>query len=201
MSPYENTNPEADIKASLETGALPMSFKPSTSPEEYIENTTARLRGLQKFIHDVEVSKIRKDHVIKIARQMFDFHYQDMQHVMLLGMDIAKKARFRQYMEAVSQLGDAIQLQSGDAQISIIGNMVDQLFKADIERNKKNKLLESKIKSGELTQAQGAAHREIYDEFYDKIRGELRNTADLMTKQHLEFLQKTMETFKSEVIE
>lgn len=200
MNSQTNNTAEAEIMDSLDSGKLPSDFKYSVSPEQYIENVTSRLGGLQKWLHDVEVSKIRKDHVIRVARAMFDFHYQDMQHVMVLGMDVAKKTRFHQYLQATAELSKAMQKQSAEAQLSVIGNLADQLLTADIDRNKRTKALEERIAAGDITQEQSGVHRQIYDKFYDELRVELDNTAKSMIAQHVEFLRKTMETFESTVI-
>jgi hypothetical protein len=191
-----------EIKQTLNSnGELPVVFKPSLTPDEYVENSAARLNGLQKWLHDAEVSKIRKDHIIKVARAMFEFHYQDMQHVLVLGMDVGKKIRFQQYMTATAKLSHTIQRQSSEAQSNVIQNLVDQLVRADMDRNKNGKSIDAKVSSGKLTVEQGEVHKKIHSEFYDALRLELRNTSSVMINQHKEFLHKTLESFKAGLLE
>jgi len=192
---------EADIRRNLDDETLPVNFKPSTTPEEYIENGVARLRGLQRWLHDVEVSKIRKDHVIKVAKAMFDFHYQDMQHLLTLGMDVQKKKRFEQYMVATNDLQSSIQKKSGDAQRRVIENLIDQMVEADTTRNQKYKELESKVASGTLKPDQIAAHKRIHDKFFDALLVQLDTTADSMIDQHKKFLSSTLALFQEKLIE
>lgn len=192
---------EDDMRRKLDDETLPVNFKTSTTPEEYIENGVARLRGLQRFLHDVEVSKIRKDHVIKVAKAMFEFHYQDMQHLLTLGMDVQKKKRFEQYMVATNDLQSSIQIKSGEAQLKVIENLIGQMQDADTTRNKKYNDLVSMASSGTLSHEQVAAHKRVHDKFFNALLAQLESTADLMIDQHKKFLSSTLALFQEKLIE
>jgi hypothetical protein len=102
-----------ELKRSLSrkniTGA---NFDPNMTVPEYVRGTLKQLSTIQQYCHGRDVQKIKRSQVLQITKELFEYQLKDMQHLLLLGMDVQKKTRFIQYLETIKALQNRIQRES-----------------------------------------------------------------------------------------
>ena len=180
---------------------LQASFNTTASVPDYIRGTLAQLNGIYKFMHGLDLQRLQRDQVMKLTEELFAYQYKDMQHVLLLGMDVQKKTRFVQYLEATKSLQNRIQRGSADAQLAVIATMFGSWTDAFKAQNKRDAELDQMAKGGIISRKQYEMSKlENQQQTNDHIQ-RLKRTADMLIATHSEFLYKTLELFKTKLIE
>jgi hypothetical protein len=177
------------------------SFDATATVPEYIRGTLQQLNGLQKFFHGRDVQKIQRTQVMKLTRELFEYQYKDMQHVLMLGMDVQKKTRFIQYLNATKSLQNRIQHESAEAQLAIIDTMFENRMEAFKNKNARDVDLERMHQRGILDKGQYERSKRDNETRIDEQVQRLDQTADVLIKRHTEFLYTTLELFKTKLIE
>jgi hypothetical protein len=176
-------------------------FNSTQSVPEYIRGTLDQLNTIQRYFVGRDMQKIQRRQVLKLCEELFQYQYQDIQHVLMLGMDIQKKTRFAQYIDASKTLQNRIQGQSATAQRLVISTMFDNRVEAFKEKNKRDSEFDRLFKKGTIDKKQ----YEISKVDNEKITWEhvekLNQTMQLLIIRHTEFLYKTLELFKTKLIE
>jgi hypothetical protein len=179
---------------------LPRMFSKNMTPDDYINNALSQLGAVRRFISESDVGKLKAENVKKLSQLMIDYQYQDMKHLMTLGMDAQKKHRFVQYMEATKSLQQAIQVQSGAAIQAIIDGLIKNKIEAASSHNKQSTRLNQMVSEGKMTITQMEEIKRVNDEFTKRQNSELDKTAEIMMTRHIEHLLRTLELFRSTLI-
>lgn len=177
------------------------SFDQSSSVPEYIRGTLEQLSGIHKFIHKAGLHNLQRAQIKKLTKELFDYQYKDMQHVLLLGMDIQKKTRFVQYLSATKSLQHRIQRESSEAQAAIIETMFDSQLEAYMVMNRREAKLKSMLSKNEISERQYEKTRADNARETDAHVERLKKISDLLITRHGEFLFKTLELFKTKLID
>ena len=180
---------------------LGASFNPNATVPEYIRGTLDQLTGIQKYFHGRDVQRLSRGQVMKITRELFEFQYKDMQHLLTLGMDVQKKTRFLQYMNATKDLQNKIQKESAEAQATVIATMFDNRIEAYKTKNKRDAELSAMLKKGVLDQKQYEQSMRDNDKLTQEQVDRLNETQQMLIIRHTEFLHHTLELFKTDAID
>jgi hypothetical protein len=176
------------------------SFNPNATVPEYIRGTMEQLNGIQKYFHGRDVQKLSRGQVLKITRELFEYQYKDMQHLLTLGMDVQKKTRFLQYMNATKNLQNKIQRESAEAQATVIATMFDNRVDAYKAKNKRDADFEKMYRQGVIDKKQYEQSIKDNERLADEQIHRLNETQKLLIVRHTEFLHHTLELFKAEAI-
>lgn len=176
-------------------------FDSTATVPEYIRGTLDQLNGLQKFFHGRDVQKIQRTQVMKLTRELFDYQYKDMQHVLMLGMDVQKKTRFIQYLNATKSLQNRIQRESAEAQLAIVGTLFENRFEAFQDKNGRDAEMLRMYQKGILDKSQYERSKKDNETRIDEHVQRLDQTANVLIQRHSEFLYTTLELFKTKLIE
>lgn|SRR3989338_6000879 len=188
---------------SPETGKeiMSASFDPTATVPEYIRGTLQQLSTIQKFFHGRDVQKIQRNQVLKLTRELFEYQYKDMQHLLLLGMDVQKKTRFVQYLNATKSLQNRIQKESAEALLAVVETMFENRMEAYKSKNKRDLQFDEMHKKGVLDKKQYEKSKRDNEARIDEHVDRLDQTGQLLITRHTEFLYKTLELFKTKLIE
>jgi hypothetical protein len=177
------------------------SFDPTLTVPEYIRGTLQQLSRIQLFFADRSIQKIKRQQVLKVCEELFAYQYQDMQHVLTLGMDIQKKVRFAQYLSATKTLQIRIQNESAEAQRNVIATMFDNRVEAIKAKSKRDTEFDQLYKQGILDEKHYKWAKDDNEKTLDEHIRKIDGTMQMLITRHLEFLYKTLDLFKTKLIE
>jgi hypothetical protein len=177
------------------------SFDPTLTVPEYIRGTFEQLSRIQQFFVGRDMQKIQRSQVLKVCKELFAYQYQDMQHVLMLGMDIQKKVRFAQYLNATKTLQIRIQNESAEAQRNVIATMFDNRVEAIKAKSKRDIEFDKLYRQGIIDKKQYEWAKDDNEKMLDEHISKLNGTMQMLIARHLEFLYKTLELFKTKLIE
>ena len=180
---------------------LQATFSPNTTVPEHLRNTMEQLGTIQRWLHGRDVQRVQRNHVIKLTRELFDYMYKDMQHMLMLSMDVQKKQRFIQYLQANRSLQNQIQHQSGEAQLAIISTMFDNRYDAYRNKNDRDIELRRMRDAGTIDDKQYRKSVADNERMIDDHIARVDQTAEVMIQRHGEFLFKTLELFQTKLID
>ena len=180
---------------------LSASFSSEATVPQYIRGTYEQLGGLQKWLHGRDLQKLQRDQVMKLTQDLFEYQYKDMQHILMLGMDVQKKTRFVQYLNATKSLQNRIQKESARAQLAVIDTLFTNRYDAYRSKNNRDIELQEMRKKGLLDEKQYQRSIEDNERMVDEQVDRIDETANMLITRHSEFLYKTLELFKTRLIE
>ncbi|HEY0311724.1 MAG TPA: hypothetical protein VGC56_04440 [Allosphingosinicella sp.] len=180
--------------------AMDGNFDAAVSVPQHIERVREQLGTINRFIQGRAIQRIQREHVIKLARALFDYQYQDMQHLLLLGMDVQKKRRFAQYMSATKDIQDRIQRQSAEAQLSLLNTMFDMRLKAFEAQRDRDSRIRSAYKQGGMSKEQHDRALADSKQMTDEHEQRLNETMEAMIERHSQFLFHTLSLFKTDLL-
>jgi len=180
--------------------AMVGTFNPNATVPEYIRGTLDQLNGIQKYFHGRDVQKLSRSQVLKITRELFEYQYKDMQHLLTLGMDVQKKTRFLQYMNATKNLQIKIQNESAEAQATVIATMFDNRVETYKAKNKRDAEFTKLYKQGSLDKQQYEQSLKDNERICEEQIQRLNDTQKMLIVRHTEFLYHTLELFKADAI-
>lgn len=182
-------------------GIMSAGFNATVTVPEYIQGTLEQLSSIQRFFHGKDVQKVQRAQVLRLTKELFDYQYKDMQHLLLLGMDVQKKTRFVQYLNATKSLQNRIQNESAEAQRAVVSTMFENLIEAYKAKNKRDVEFDRMYKRGILDKKQWEKSKMANEATTDEHVERLNQTMKLLITRHAEFLHKTLELFKTKLIE
>jgi len=182
------------------SGALQGSFSTTETVPQHIENVRTQLGTINKFFYGRDVQKIQRAHVLKLAKELFDYQFQDMQHLLLLGMDVQKKRRFVQYLQETKDIQDKIQRQSAQAQLAMINTMFDMRLEAFRAKKERDELLVASYRKGDMDEAQYKRSLRDNETMIRAHEDRLNHTMDQLITRHSQFLYETLALFKTDLI-
>ena len=176
-------------------------FDPNSTVPDHIRGTRDQLNIIHQYFHSRDVQKIQRKHVLQLTQELFEYQLKDMQHLLTLGMDVQKKTRFVQYLNATKSLQNRIQKESAEAMLAVMNTMFDNRLDAYAEKNKRDKQLDDLYQRGEIDKKQFDRTKTDNDVMTDEQEQRLRQTADMLITRHSEFLFQTLELFKAKLIQ
>lgn len=199
-APRELASPPRPMTTGTGREVVGAAFDPRQTVPTYLQGTFNQLSIIQKFLHNKDVQHIQRNQVLKLTKELFNYQYQDMQHLLTLGMDVQKKDRFLQYLNATKNMQDRLQRESSDSQLAVIDTYFEN--RLDAQKAKANRIIEFEklYKKGDLDQNQ-------YEQFLRDNESEteqhierIHATMKLMIARHGEFLNATLELFKTKLL-
>lgn len=176
------------------------SFKSDQSIPQHMERVRQQLGVINRYIESRATQKIQRDHVIRLAKAFFDFQFQDLQHHLLLEMDVQKKRRFVQYLAATKEVQNKLQRHSAEAQLALIETMFDMRMEAFRSQRERDDRISRTYRSGGMSREQ--YDRAIRDSLTltNEQEQRLNQTMDKMIERHSQFLFQTLSLFKTDLI-
>jgi hypothetical protein len=192
-------SPKRPVKQGGEV--LEGNFSADATVPQYLHRTMEEWGRVRKWLHGRDVRKVERKQVLALTKALLDYQYQDMQHQMMLSMDVQKKRRFAQYLAATGPLQSLIQNQSAEAQLSIANNMFENRFEAYRTKNERDVALRKMLEEGRIDRRQYDKSLRDNESYSDEHVDRLDETARIMIQRHMEFLYKTLELFQTKLIE
>lgn len=175
-------------------------FDSSGNVASHIERVRGQLGIIGQFLHDREVRTIQRHHVAKLAKELFRYQFDDLQHHLMLNMDIQKKRRFVQYMEASKEVQHQIQSQSAESQTQLINTLFDSRMSAYEEKSKREAEFSDALQRGRLNASQYSREIELSNQMFEEHLQRIWQTAEDMIANHSKFLYATLALFESDII-
>lgn len=175
-------------------------FSPTTTVPDYLRGTFEQLGSIQRWLHSRDLQKIQRAQIKRLTKELFEYQYKDMQHLMMLGMDIQKKQRFAQYLASTRSLQNEIQQQSAEAQLAVINTLFDNMVEAFKNKNDRDREMEELRRKGIIDDRQYQRALEDNDRYIEDHLRRIDDTAKTMIIRHGEFLHETLELFQTKLI-
>lgn len=183
----------------VDIGELGDSVQPG-SPEEFVAETRSSLGLLRQILFDHRLEGIRKDHALRLAKQIFEYEYQICQLRLTMSMDIEKRRTFIQYMNASQELQKSVLQVFGRA----VEDLGETLFDVRIsllegfERRRRD--LEGKFQQGVLDADQIAREYDILETERERALEEVLKGALQMHQNNSKLLEDTLVLLRDELV-
>lgn len=175
-------------------------FDSNGNISQHIEKVRGQLGLIGQFLHDREVRVMQRTHVAKLAKELFRYQFDDLQHHLMLNMDIQKKRRFVQYMESSKEIQHQIQSKSAESQTQLINTLFDSRLSAYEEKANREARFADGLKRGKLTRPQYLREVELSEQMFEEHLQRIWQTAEDMIANHSKFLYATLALFESDII-
>lgn len=175
-------------------------FNNNENVTQHIERVREQLGIIGQFVHDRDVRKVQRKHIAALTKELFRYQYDDLQHHLMLSMDVQKKKRFVQYMEASKDIQGQIQSKSAEAMSSITAQFYDNLMDGyDAKQIREGKLAQA-FQGKKLREDQFRREMELSEQMFEDHRQRIIQTAEDMIANHSKFLYATMALFETDKI-
>ena len=203
--PNDSSMPVASVRPMATTGGpeqprMGENFESSGNITQHIEKVRGQLGIIGTFLHDREVRSIQRKHVAKLAKELFRYQFDDLQHHLMLNMDIQKKRRFVQYMESSKEIQHQIQSKSAESQTQLINTLFESRLSAYEEKSNREGKFADALKRGKLTRPQYLREVELSSQMFEEHLQRIWQTAEDMIANHSKFLYATLALFESDII-
>lgn len=173
----------------------------TAAPSAFTSTVRDSLGLVQRFFYDSRMQNIQRRQAIKIAQTLFEAEYQSLVQQITLGLDVAKKRIFIEYLRSNKELQKEIQRLAGEAVEDMTGVLMDVRTNAFRNAQVQAKKIEEAYKTGALTREQAAEELEVIATLRDQNLEDSLQTYTIMRENHLTLVARTLELFKEDVIE
>ncbi len=178
-------------------------FETSSTKKEdkiakYVEGTDiTKMKIWDQFKLSGNLSKITRNQLSEIARSMVEKQKQEINHRLVLDLDINKKRAYKDYDENVKVLNSELIKRSNEMEKDLVRILRDATESIDSEREEWIKRIEARKLSSE-------AHKKETDrmnKWIDLLEQQAETKIEMLMKTHSESLQATLQLFKDTTLE
>jgi len=176
------------------------SIIPSHDPAALAVHTRDSLGLVQRFFYDRRMQNLQRHQAIKVAKAIYEAEYEYIIQQITLGLDIAKKRVFIEYLSANRDLQREIQRMAGDAVIVMVDVLQDVKMNVYENAARQAEKIRNAVRRGVMSELQAREELEKLAQLRDQNLEDAVLAYNTMRKNHMGLLQKTLELFSRDLV-